>query len=99
MPRMKNLAYDTGGVVEAEPLEVSVLEEEPLHGVKLVYRDIAGGFPVPDGAWNVEAVDAYISSFLNSGWMLKETHCPGRRMENAGGTTVPVISMVYVLEK
>lgn len=98
MPRTKQIENEVT-LVERDPLDFVVAEDLPLHAVKLVYRDIAGGFPVPDGAWNVEAVDAYISSFLNSGWVLKETHCPGRRIENAGGTTVPVISMVYVLEK
>lgn len=85
--------------LDPEVKTISVASDEPLHGVKFVQRDIAGMFPAPEGAWDVTSVDGYITSLMNQGWILKETHFAGRRDVDFNGTKVPVFSMIYIMER
>lgn len=84
---------------EEEVQTLVVAEDEPLHGVKFVQRDIAASFPAPQGAWDVTSVDGYISALVNQGWTLRDTHFAGRRDVEFNGSKVPVFSMIYILEK
>jgi len=76
-----------------------VVAEESLHGVKFIQRDIAASFPAPEGAWDAASVDGYISSLLNEGWRLFNTHLGGRREVELNGRRVPVFEIVYILER
>ena len=76
-----------------------VVAEDPLHGVKFIQRDIAASFPAPEGAWDAASVDGYISSLLNEGWRLFNTHLGGRREVELNGRRVPVFEIVYILER
>ena len=75
------------------------VDPQPLHGVKHIYRELAVGGPVPDGAWEPMNMEGYLASFLNDGWKLEYIQSLGLQARIAGDRDTKVLSMLYVLVK